>query len=148
MSLLAIESLHGGYGEMDILHGVDLEVGADEIVAIIGPNGAGKSTLIKGVFGLIRITKGRIRFDGADVTGMAPEKLVAMGLSYVPQERNVFPNLTVQENLEMAPFSPKAISRRRWTRSMSCFHRSPRSASSRRPSSRAASARWSPWAGR
>jgi len=104
MSLLGIEALHGGYGEMNILHGVDLHVDAGEIVVIIGPNGAGKSTLIKGVFGLIRIGEGRITFEDEDITAEPPERLVGRGLAYVPQERNVFPNLTVHENLEMGAF--------------------------------------------
>ncbi len=86
---------------MEILHGISMHLGAGEIVAVLGPNGAGKSTLIKTVFGLLKPTAGTVTFEGQDITGFAPEKLVTMGLSYVPQVNNVFPSLTVRENLEM-----------------------------------------------
>ena len=86
---------------MEILHGVSVRLEKGEIIAVLGPNGAGKSTLIKTVFGLLKVTEGRIRFADRDITGMAPERLVTMGLSYVPQVNNVFPSLTVRENLEM-----------------------------------------------
>ena len=86
---------------MEILHGVSMRLDAGEIVAVLGPNGAGKSTLIKTVFGLLKTTAGSIRFADRDITGVAPEKLVTMGLSSVPQVSNIFPSLTVRENLEM-----------------------------------------------
>ncbi len=104
-SLLAVEGLRAGYGDTVILHGVDIEAERGELAVIIGPNGAGKSTLIKAIFGIVATHGGRVRFDGADITGAAPERLVAMGMAYVPQERNVFPTLTVAENLEMGAFS-------------------------------------------
>lgn len=99
--LLDVEDLHAGYGEMEILHGVSLQLQEKEIVTIIGPNGAGKSTLIKAVFGLLRPNGGRVLFRGTDITGLHPRKLVRMGLGYVPQSNNTFPSLTVLENLEM-----------------------------------------------
>ncbi|HZT20554.1 MAG TPA: ABC transporter ATP-binding protein [Dongiaceae bacterium] len=102
--LLKAEGLVGGYGGMDILNGVDLSVGAGEIVAIVGPNGAGKSTAMKALIGLIPLKAGRVLFDGAEITGEAPERLVARGIAYVPQERNVFRSLTVAENLAMGGF--------------------------------------------
>jgi ABC-type branched-subunit amino acid transport system ATPase component len=105
MSLLEIEKLQAGYGDTTILHGVDLAAEAGELAVIIGPNGAGKSTLIKAVFGLVATQAGRVRFEGDDITGAAPEGLVPRGMAYVPQERNVFPTLTVAENLEMGAFS-------------------------------------------
>jgi branched-chain amino acid transport system ATP-binding protein len=105
MSLLAVEGLRGGYGGTTILHDVDLATEAGELAVIVGPNGAGKSTLLKAVFGLVAITTGRVRFDGAEVTGAPPERLVRLGMAYVPQERNVFPTLTVEENLEMGAFT-------------------------------------------
>jgi branched-chain amino acid transport system ATP-binding protein len=105
MSLLEVEAVHGGYGGVDILNGVRLRVGADEIVVVIGPNGAGKSTLMKAVFGLVRVRKGDIRLDGCSIKGLRPDQLVPRGVSYVPQERNVFPSLTVQENLDMGAFT-------------------------------------------
>jgi branched-chain amino acid transport system ATP-binding protein len=102
--LLTVENLHGGYGGADILRGVDLTLQEGRIGVIAGPNGAGKSTLLKAIFGLVSITGGRIHLGDRDITGLPPEKLVRAGLSFVPQERNVFPSLTVRENLEMGAF--------------------------------------------
>ena len=90
-----------GYEQMEILHDVSIEVRAGEIVTLIGPNGAGKSTLMKTAFGLLRPRRGAIRFEDTDITGLAPSALVRRGISYVPQVDNVFPSLTVEENLEM-----------------------------------------------
>jgi len=89
---------------VEILHGVSIKVEEGEIVTLIGPNGAGKSTLMKAIFGLIPLKSGRVSFKGETVTGAPPDKLVRMGLSYVPQTENVFPSLTIQENLEMGAF--------------------------------------------
>jgi ABC-type branched-subunit amino acid transport system ATPase component len=104
MSLLTAERVVSGYGDMEVLHGVDLTVNSGEIVTVIGPNGAGKSTLMKTVFGLLKPTAGRIAFENADITGMSPDRIVRRGLAYVPQVENVFPSLTIQENLEMGAF--------------------------------------------
>jgi len=93
-----------GYGEVDILHGVSVAVHEGEMVAVIGPNGAGKSTLLRAIFGLLRLRKGRVQLAGEDVTNWQPERLVPQGLSYVPQTENVFPSLSIQENLEMGAF--------------------------------------------
>lgn len=115
MSLLKVESVNSGYGEMEILHGVSIEVRKGEIISIIGPNGAGKSTLLKTIFGLLRPTKGRITFKDKEITGLPPNEIVRKGLCYVPQVDNIFPSLTVQENLEMGAFieeDPKVISER------------------------------------
>ncbi len=103
-ALLTVETLHGGYGGADILKGVDLVLEEGRIGVIAGPNGAGKSTLLKAIFGLITVTGGRIFLKDRDITGLPPERLVRAGLSFVPQERNVFPSLTVRENLEMGAF--------------------------------------------
>jgi branched-chain amino acid transport system ATP-binding protein len=105
MPLLDVRQVRGGYGESDILKGVDLAVEPGEIVVIIGPNGAGKSTLMKAVFGLVPLRFGIVAVDGEDITNAKPETHVRRVLSYVPQERNVFPSLTVQENLEMGAFA-------------------------------------------
>lgn len=102
--MLVVEGLVAGYGDATILHGVSARLGSGEMVAVIGPNGAGKSTMIKAIAGLIRPSDGRILLDGQDVTGLAPQTLVAMGMSYVPQVRNTFPSLTVRENLEMGMY--------------------------------------------
>jgi len=101
VSLLSVEGVTAGYEQMEILHDVSIEVRAGEIVTLIGPNGAGKSTLMKAVFGLLKPRRGSIRLEGRDITGLAPSALVGLGLSYVPQVDNVFPSLTVEENLEM-----------------------------------------------
>jgi branched-chain amino acid transport system ATP-binding protein len=104
MSLLRIDNVVSGYGEMQILHGVTLDVAQGEIVSLIGPNGAGKSTVIKTVFGLVPAWSGSITFDGQDITRKAPEQIVRNGISYVPQVENIFPTLTVEENLEMGAY--------------------------------------------
>jgi len=104
MSLLEMTGIHGGYGGADILKGVDLRVEQGEIVVIVGPNGAGKSTAMKAVFGLIDVRAGRMTFDGVDITHYRSDRLARLGVSYVPQENNVFASMTVHENLEMGAF--------------------------------------------
>jgi ABC-type branched-subunit amino acid transport system ATPase component len=112
--LLETHQLVAGYvPEVNILQGVDAVVGRGELVAIIGPNGAGKSTLIKTLAGLIPPREGRIVFEGRDITNARAHQVVHLGVAYVPQLDNVFPSLTVQENLEMGAFSsPKATKER------------------------------------
>ena len=101
-AVLATDSLVAGYvPEVDILNGVSIEVRKGEIVTVIGPNGAGKSTLIKTIFGLLHPRSGTIVFQGDDITVLKPHECTRRGLSYVPQLDNVFPTLTVEENLEM-----------------------------------------------
>lgn len=104
MTVLEAREVVSGYGEVEILHKVSIRVEEGEIVTIIGPNGAGKSTLLKTVFGLLPCKRGRVFFGGEDVTGRSPQVMVRKGMSYVPQSDNVFPTLTVQENLEMGAF--------------------------------------------
>lgn len=104
MSLLEVSAVRGGYGGVDILNGVDLSVKDREIVVIVGPNGAGKSTAMKAVIGLVKVREGHIRFDGQDITGRRPDEVARLRVCYVPQEKNVFPTLTVHENLEMGAF--------------------------------------------
>ena len=104
MSLLEVSNVVAGYGETEILHGVSIAIEKGQIVTIIGPNGSGKSTLLKTIFGLLQPKKGRIRFRKEDITGIAPEVVVRKGLSYVPQSSNVFPSLSINENLEMGAF--------------------------------------------
>jgi ABC-type branched-subunit amino acid transport system ATPase component len=106
-AVLEASELVSGYGEVEILHGVSLRLDKGEIVAIIGPNGAGKSTFMKAVFGLLKIESGTVHLEGEDVTGMPPERIVRKGMCYVPQSENVFPSLSVQENLEMGAFTRK-----------------------------------------
>lgn len=104
MTLLVAEDLVGGYGGTDILNGVSLSVAAGQIAVVVGPNGAGKSTAMKALFGLVTVRTGRVLLDDADITNHKPDRLVQRGMAYVPQERNVFPNLTVAENLEMGAY--------------------------------------------
>ncbi|GBC68820.1 Lipopolysaccharide export system ATP-binding protein LptB [archaeon HR01] len=100
--MLVVRDLVAGYGDIPIVRGVSLEARKDEITSIIGPNGAGKSTLLKAVFNLIKPKGGRVLIDGVDVTGLPPHKLVSLGVSFLMQRRTIFPELTVEENLEMA----------------------------------------------
>lgn len=102
--MLEVSDLHAGYGEVDVLRGIDLDVGKGEIVALLGANGVGKSTLNNNLSGLYRPKAGRIRFMGADIAGAASDRIVAAGLIQVPEGRRVFPNLTVQENLELGSY--------------------------------------------
>jgi branched-chain amino acid transport system ATP-binding protein len=104
MGILEVSDLVTGYGEAEIVHGIDLEVASEEMVAVIGPNGAGKSTVMRAIFGLIDCWEGRVVVDGVDVTGYRPDEITRVGASYVPQRGNVFPNLTVRENLEMGAY--------------------------------------------
>lgn len=104
MSLLEVSDVTSGYGDMEVIRGVSLTVNAGEIVSIIGPNGAGKSTVMKVIFGLLKPWQGSIRLSGEEIGGLAPDKIVQKGMCYVPQVENIFPSLTVEENLEMGAF--------------------------------------------
>jgi branched-chain amino acid transport system ATP-binding protein len=104
MALLEARDLHAGYGGMNILNGVTIEIEADQIGVIVGPNGAGKSTSLKAVFGLLHVSEGSVSLAGADITNAQPETLVRSGMAFVPQEYNVFPTLSVEENLEMGAY--------------------------------------------
>lgn len=99
MNLLELQALRGGYTEVDIINGIDLSLGVGEIVTIAGTNGAGKSTLVKALLGLLPRVEGRISLDGKSLSGMSAEDRFYAGLAYVPQVANVFPSLTVRENL-------------------------------------------------
>ncbi|HWH13217.1 MAG TPA: ABC transporter ATP-binding protein [Miltoncostaeaceae bacterium] len=100
--ILSARELVGGYvDEVDILRGCSLHAAPGEIVVVVGPNGAGKSTLVKAVFGLVRLKSGRVELDGADITGAPPHEITGRGMGYVPQVNNVFPSLSVHENLEL-----------------------------------------------
>ncbi len=102
--MLEIRDLRAGYGQVQVLHGVDLDVGEGEIVALLGSNGAGKSTLNNNVSGIFRPFGGRIRLDGEDVTAAASERMVDLGVIQVPEGRRIFPNMTVRENLELGGY--------------------------------------------
>ncbi|HET7721135.1 MAG TPA: ATP-binding cassette domain-containing protein, partial [Acidimicrobiales bacterium] len=103
--LLVAEDLYAGYvAGVDILNGCDLTLHDGELIGIIGPNGAGKSTLLKAMFGLVPVREGSIRLRGEDITQAKAHRLVELGVGYVPQNNNVFPSLSVQENLEMGSY--------------------------------------------
>jgi len=107
MPLLEARDVVSGYGQVEILHEVSVHVDEKEMVSIIGPNGSGKSTLMKTIFGLLRAWEGEVDFKGRKITGVKPNKIVREGLCYVPQEENIFPTLTVAENLDMGAFIRK-----------------------------------------
>ncbi len=104
MSYLIGENMTGGYGGADILHDCTIAAEKGEIAVIVGPNGAGKSTAMKAVFGMLNIHTGRVMLDGEDITKLSPQDRVAKGMAFVPQTSNVFPSMSVEENLEMGAF--------------------------------------------
>lgn len=104
MPLLEARDVHGGYGGMNILNGVEMTLEADEIGVIVGPNGAGKSTMLKAIFGLLAISQGEILLRGKPIHNLPTNRLVERGMGFVPQEHNVFPSLTVKENLQIGAF--------------------------------------------
>ena len=113
--LIHVDDVVAGYlPGVDILNGCSLELNAGEVIGIIGPNGAGKSTLLKAVFGLVDIRSGTVCLADEDITGMAPHELVSRGIGFVPQTDNVFPRLTIKENLEMGAFQNPGLFDRRF----------------------------------
>jgi branched-chain amino acid transport system ATP-binding protein len=107
MAYLAGEHMTGGYGDADILHDCTISVEKGEIAVVVGPNGAGKSTAMKAVFGMLPLRQGQVLLDGEDITALKPQERVLKGMGFVPQTQNVFPGLTVLENLEMGAFIRK-----------------------------------------
>lgn len=105
MTLLNVSDVVSGYdAELDILSGVSLRVESGQMVSIIGPNGAGKSTLLKAIFGVLRVSRGSVRLEGKDLVGLRPDEVLQEGVCFVPQGRNVFTEMTVDENLELGGF--------------------------------------------
>lgn len=104
MSYLTAQGMTGGYGSVDILHDCTIEVEKGKIAVIVGPNGAGKSTAMKAVFGMLNIHTGSVVLDGEDITALSPQDRVARGMAFVPQTNNVFPSMSVEQNLEMGAF--------------------------------------------
>ncbi|SLN71461.1 ABC transporter ATP-binding protein [Oceanibacterium hippocampi] len=111
--MLEVRDLRAGYGAVEVLHGVDLDVGDDEIVAILGSNGAGKSTLNNTISGLFPPFGGAIRFDGEDICGAPSERIVERGVIQVPEGRRVFPNMTVRDNLLLGGYRRGRANRKR-----------------------------------
>jgi branched-chain amino acid transport system ATP-binding protein len=103
-AMLAVQGLHAGYGETEVLRGVDLAVSPGEIVAVLGSNGVGKSTLNRTLSGIVRARAGAIQFDGVAIEREGPPTIVARGLIHVPEGRRIFPNMTVGENLDLGSF--------------------------------------------
>ena len=103
--MLEVRDLHAGYGAFEVLHGIDLEVGAGEIVAVLGANGVGKTTLNRTLSGLLRARAGTIRFAGSDIAGADHAAIVRAGLIHVPEGRRIFPNLSVRENLLLGSYA-------------------------------------------
>jgi len=115
--MLALEGIHTFYGETEALFGVSLEVGAGEVVALLGPNGAGKTTTLRSILNLSEVRAGSIRFDGADITRMPTHRIARRGIGWVPDDRRIFPTLTVARNLSIAS---KKSRFRAWTEK-ECF---------------------------
>jgi branched-chain amino acid transport system ATP-binding protein/neutral amino acid transport system ATP-binding protein len=137
MSLLVAEGVVGGYSSADmILKGVSATVAGGEIVAVLGPNGAGKSTLLKAVAGQVRVREGSVRVGGQSVAGLSPREIARRGVAYVPQESNVFPTMTVRENLEIGGYLAPRQTR---ARIEAMFARFPILAEKRREAARALS---------
>ncbi len=113
--MLTLDKVFGGYGKITILNGVSFEIGKGTITTVIGPNGAGKSTVFKAIFGLLNIQSGRVLLDGREVTRQSPAQMIGHGVTYVPQGRNVVPNLSVLHNLELGGITARdqgAVKRR------------------------------------
>ena len=106
--MLELKSLDAGYGSFQALFGVTLEVKAGEAVGVIGPNGAGKTTLMRVISGLIRPTRGTIAMEGTDLVATPAHRIVGLGIAHVPENRRLFPRLTVEDNLKMGAFMPAA----------------------------------------
>jgi branched-chain amino acid transport system ATP-binding protein len=102
--MLKLDGICAGYGRLAVLHGITTEIATGDFRVIIGPNAAGKTTLLRSIFGLVRPTRGKVSLEGRDITGAAPRRLLELGVAYVPQQRSIFPLLSVQDNLEMGLF--------------------------------------------
>ncbi len=102
--MLELRSVNAAYGNIQVLHNIDIEIHTGEIITLIGANGAGKSTTLMAISGIVPVRSGKILFEGKNISKFSPEKLVSMGISQVPEGRHIFPDLTVMENLDMGAF--------------------------------------------
>src|SRR4026209_3036718 len=109
--MLELRSVSAGYGTFQALFDVNLEVKAGEAVGVIGPNGAGKTTLMRVISGLIRPRRGKITMQGTDVLATQPHRIVSLGIAHVPENRRLFPRLSVEDNLKMGAYMPEARAR-------------------------------------
>ena len=115
-TLLKVEGIVSGYGNKEILHGVDLEVGRGETVCLIGPNGAGKSTVLLTILGYLKPTAGHVILRGEDITGTEPHLVIRLGVAFCPQERNIFPHMTIGEHLNLGAWTVADAEKRRRSR--------------------------------
>ena len=113
MDLLTVADLSAGYLGQDVVHGVSLTAGEGEVVAVIGSNGAGKTTLLRAVSGLLRPSRGEVRYDGAAITGRRAHQIARLGLAYVPAERDLFPQMTVIDHLDLGAYPRRPDPERR-----------------------------------
>lgn len=120
--MLRVDGLHAGYGDLAVVHGIDLEVAAGEVIALIGSNGAGKSTVLRAVSGLLPPTAGRVTFDGRSISGVPAFRIARAGLTYVPADRRLFRELSVADNLLMGAY-PRRPSRQRLEEAVTLFPR-------------------------
>jgi branched-chain amino acid transport system ATP-binding protein len=111
--MLSVQDLHAGYGQSQVLHGISFEIGAGEVVTLLGRNGMGKTTTIRAIMGLIKPKAGRVAFDGGDITGLPPHRIAQGGIGLVPEGRQIFPTLAVEENL-VATAANRAGGTPRW----------------------------------
>jgi branched-chain amino acid transport system ATP-binding protein len=118
--MLDVDALHVSYGEIPVLHGVSLQVGEGEFVSVVGPNGAGKTTLFNAISGVVDVTSGALRFDGHNLLAVPPSRRPHLGIAHVPEGRQVFPSLTVTENLEMGAYTEGG--RRGWIGNLERIH--------------------------
>jgi len=123
MSLLRLEGIRAGYGRTPVLHGIDLSVQAGSVVALIGANGAGKTTTLRTISKLITPAAGRLWFDGKDITGLRATEVVARGIAHCPEERQLFPRMSVLENLEMGAYLARGSMSQRLQRVFELFPR-------------------------
>ncbi len=115
-TLLKVEGIASGYGKKQILHGVSLEVSRGETIALIGPNGAGKSTVLLTILGYLKPTEGKVVLEGEDITGIEPHLIIQHGVAYCPQGRNIFPQMTVSEHLNLGAWTVADAEERRRAR--------------------------------
>ena len=106
--MLRLRNVSAAYGEVTVLHGVDIEVGAGEVVTIVGANGAGKTTTLRSIAGLVPVTNGTIEFEGEVISGRPAHEIVELGITMIPEGRQLFPFMTVRDNLMMGAFKPQA----------------------------------------
>jgi len=147
-AILRLRDLDAGYGDLQILSDVDLDVADGEYVTIVGPNGAGKSTVMKTVFGLTTYMDGTVEFEGEPIHGLAPEQIIREGIGFVPQTDNVFPGLSVRENLEMGAYILDSVPEDQIEEIYDRFPILRERSGQKQGRFRAASGRWSRWGGR